>query len=107
MRGIDLRSNRLLVCWVGAALAAASCDAAPPELAEPPDVILVLIDTLRADHADPQARAQTLTPNLDRLASEGVRFAAVIAPASRLDVCAELLYKLLMEISPPVGMLLS
>ncbi len=40
-----------------------------------PNVLLVVIDTLRADRLGCQGGARDLTPNLDRLAAEGVRFA--------------------------------
>ena len=41
----------------------------------PPDVLLVTIDTLRADRLGSYGHAQARTPVLDRLAKEGIRFA--------------------------------
>jgi arylsulfatase A-like enzyme/Flp pilus assembly protein TadD len=38
------------------------------------NVILITIDTLRADHVSCYGDSQVATPNIDRLASEGVRF---------------------------------
>jgi arylsulfatase len=43
-----------------------------------PNVILVTIDTLRADYVHCYGNATMLTPTLDRLASEGVRFSNLI-----------------------------
>jgi arylsulfatase A-like enzyme/cytochrome c-type biogenesis protein CcmH/NrfG len=48
-------------------------------LAKRPNVVLVTIDTLRADHVGCYGRAQALTPTLDGLAARGVRFATAVA----------------------------
>ncbi len=42
--------------------------------ADPPDVILVTIDTLRADHVGCYGYASAQTPTIDALARSGVRF---------------------------------
>ena len=39
-----------------------------------PNVILISIDSLRADHVGCYGYARPTTPNLDRLAAEGLRF---------------------------------
>ena len=64
--------TRLLL--LGAALAA--CSPAPPQR-----VVLVSIDTLRADHLGSYGHAEARTPVLDDLAARGVRFEHAIAPA--------------------------
>jgi arylsulfatase A-like enzyme len=46
-----------------------------------PHVVVVLIDTLRADVVGAYGDRTGLTPNLDRLAGEGVRFADLSAPS--------------------------
>ena len=61
----------------GAALAAAC--ARPP--ARPPDVILVSIDTLRADHLGCYGYALPTTPNLDAFRRDAVLFSQTIAAA--------------------------
>ena len=49
----------------------------PPS--DKPDVILVSIDTLRADRLSAYGETRALTPEIDRLASEGVVFDRVLA----------------------------
>jgi arylsulfatase A-like enzyme len=45
-------------------------------------VVLVSIDTLRADHLSSWGYARPTSPQIDRLAAQGVRFARAEAPAS-------------------------
>jgi arylsulfatase A-like enzyme len=45
-----------------------------------PNVLLVTIDSLRADHLGSYGYPKARTPNMDRLAAEGVRFARAYAP---------------------------
>jgi arylsulfatase A-like enzyme len=47
-----------------------------------PNVVLVSIDTLRADHVGCLGYERDTTPSLDRLAGEGVLFSQAFAPAS-------------------------
>ena len=44
-----------------------------------PDVVLVSIDTLRADHLGVYGRSPTITPEMDRIAREGVVFTRGLA----------------------------
>lgn len=46
-----------------------------------PNIVLITIDTLRADHVGSYGDRDAATPTLDALARAGVRFADVIAPA--------------------------
>jgi arylsulfatase A-like enzyme/Tfp pilus assembly protein PilF len=67
---------------VAAALALAAlcaCGGSAPDA--PRRVVLVTIDTLRADHVGCYGAAGADTPTLDRLAAEGVRFETAISPA--------------------------
>jgi len=48
----------------------------------PPDVIVVLADTLRADRVGPAEGRPSLTPFLDRLAESGVVFSKAYSPSS-------------------------
>lgn len=47
----------------------------------PPNLLLVTIDTLRADHTSLHGYARDTTPNLRRLASDGVQFDSAYAPS--------------------------
>jgi choline-sulfatase len=75
---------RLLRAAVVLLLAATACNrvdlAAAPEM-ERPSVLLVTIDTLRADHVGAYGAVAAETPVLDRLAAEGRRFATAISSA--------------------------
>src|SRR5262245_20957245 len=46
-----------------------------------PSVILISLDTLRADHMGVYGYERPTTPNLDRLASESIVFEHAFAPA--------------------------
>ncbi len=51
-------------------------------MSDPRDVILVTIDSIRADHCSWWGYERETTPTLDRLADEGLVFETAIAPAS-------------------------
>ncbi len=53
-----------------------------PENAVQPDVLLVSIDSLRADHLGCYGYLRDTSPRLDRLADEGVRFDTVVSTTS-------------------------
>jgi arylsulfatase A-like enzyme len=76
---------RLLVPLVIVA-AALACNRSPatshPRSAERPDVVLVVIDTLRADHLGSYGYGRAQTPKLDALAARGTRFAAAHSATS-------------------------
>jgi arylsulfatase A-like enzyme len=59
------------------ALGAAACGEAPP----PTSILLVTLDTTRADRIGCYGRAQAGTPALDALAARGVRFERALTPA--------------------------
>ena len=64
-------------------LALAACQAAPPPKAPavPPSVLLVTIDTLRADRVGAYGDRDARTPHLDALAQAGLVFERAYAPA--------------------------
>lgn len=72
---MSARCSRLGALLLAALLGA--CRAAPRR----PDVVLVVIDTLRADRVGRHGRAASLTPTLDALAAQGTLFENVIAQA--------------------------
>ena len=47
-----------------------------------PNLILISLDTVRADHLSSYRYPRATTPNLDRLASQGVLFENAVAPSS-------------------------
>lgn len=63
------------------ALAAAAPFGCARERSGPSRVVVVTIDTLRADHLGSYGNAHARTPVLDGLAREGVRFDAAFSPA--------------------------
>jgi arylsulfatase A-like enzyme len=56
--------------------------ALPPSRPGAPNVLVVVIDTLRADHVSAYGYSRPTTPNIDDLAKEGVLFENAIAPSS-------------------------
>jgi len=69
----------LRAVWVAAALALAGACAAPP--AQAPAVVLIVLDTTRADHLSCYGYERETTPQFDRLAAEGQRFEQAFAQA--------------------------
>lgn len=66
----------LLCCLVACASSAGSA-----QTRMPPDVFLVTIDTLRADHVHCYGDQNVETPALDSLAKDGIRFAQAFTPS--------------------------
>ncbi len=56
--------------------------ALPTAAAGSPNVLVIVIDTLRADHVSAYGYPRPTTPNLDRLAQHGVLFENAISPSS-------------------------
>ncbi len=61
-----------------------------------PNIVLISLDTVRADHLSPYGYTRPTTPNLDRLAGKGVLFENAVAPtswtlASHASILTELL----------------
>jgi len=63
------------ILWLGIAMPGACIwGHAAPARKSPPDVFLITIDTLRADHVGCYGYRQIETPALDALAADGIRF---------------------------------
>src|SRR5258708_38642434 len=76
------RRSPAAVCGVAAmAVAAAGARVRPQAPAPPPNVLLITLDTVRADRLGAYGYAKAATPALDRLAREGVRFADATSQA--------------------------
>jgi arylsulfatase A-like enzyme len=54
----------------------------PPATPGAPNVLVMVVDTLRADHVSSYGYGRPTNPNFDRLAQQGVRFENAIAPCS-------------------------
>ncbi len=54
---------------------------APPSTAERPNVLLIVLDTVRADHMSCYGYGQETTPNIDRFAAEAQVFTNCLSPA--------------------------
>src|SRR5271154_5472123 len=68
----------LAVCWlVSATVGAGQAQKKAPQ----PDVFLITIDTLRADHVHCYGYENIQTPALDGLAKDGVRFTQAFTPS--------------------------
>lgn len=65
----------------GAALAMGLLGGCSPDEGSPPNLALVLVDTLRADHTSLYGYERPTTPELERIASEGVVFERHLANA--------------------------
>src|SRR5437868_6418890 len=71
---MPMTARKIILCLVllsSGALASTSA----PEATSQPDVFLITIDTLRADHVHCYGYDHVQTPALDSLAHDGVRFA--------------------------------
>ncbi len=74
-------SARAILGWLAAGITLAACSGGEP--ARPrPDVLLLVIDTLRADRLGCYGYGRPTSPNLDRLAAEGVLFERASAQSS-------------------------
>ena len=79
-----VRALRLLIATLAVVVAAPL--ARPASLVtsdgEKPNVLLITVDTLRADHLGVYGYARPTSPELDRLAREGVVFTDAVTPVS-------------------------
>lgn len=57
-------------------------EAASEAHAQAPNIVFIVLDTVRADHLSSYGYSRSTTPNIDRLARQGVLFENAIAPAS-------------------------
>jgi arylsulfatase A-like enzyme len=54
----------------------------PPAAASAPNILVIVVDTLRADHLSSYGYPRQTSPNLDRLAQQGVSFQNAISTSS-------------------------
>lgn len=74
-----MRGLAFAAAVVAAGLGSSSCAPEPVR----PNVLLITIDTLRADRLSAAGYARATTPNLDRLAAEGLRFTHAETPRAK------------------------
>jgi len=74
---MTLRRLTILLLLSLLAFSASACGKA-----KQPPIVLIVIDTLRADHVGAYGYARSTTPALDAFAKQGVRFTHTYAPAS-------------------------
>src|SRR6202521_1641317 len=72
-------AKRLIILWVIGVASLSAQSARKPT--SQPDVFLVTIDTLRADHVHCYGYGFIQTPALDSLAKDGIRFALAFTPS--------------------------
>jgi arylsulfatase A-like enzyme len=65
--------------WTDETIAVRKLPSAPQSS---PNVLVIVLDTLRADHLSSYGYARTTSPEMDRIASHGVLFENAIAPCS-------------------------
>jgi arylsulfatase A-like enzyme len=68
-----------IASWVSERSATSRLPAAQPDA---PNVVVIVVDTLRADHLSSYGYFRPTSPNLDRIAQQGVLFENAIAPSS-------------------------
>lgn len=71
-----MKAARILICWL-----AASAPFMAAQALKKPEVFLVTIDTLRADHVHCYGYESIQTPALDGLARDGIRFSEAFTPS--------------------------
>jgi len=71
-----------LVAALSCLVVAAGCRGGEPALGPRPDILLISLDTLRADRLSCYGYERATSPVIDGFAAEGVRFANVHAPSS-------------------------
>lgn len=77
-----IRIRWLLVIALHGVIASVACSASEKPPTGPPNVLMIVVDTLRADRLSSYGDERGLTPFLDGLAVRGVVFANAYAPSS-------------------------
>ena len=68
--------------WLAPLVVSVAVVACSPAREEPPNVVLLIVDTLRADKLGCYGFPADVSPEIDALAAQGVLFEHVVAPSS-------------------------
>lgn len=79
-RGAMTNAGRIAICAIAILGCCLACGDGPQTTT--PDVLLVSIDSLRADHIGCYGYPRDTSPTIDRLADQGVRFETAVSTAS-------------------------
>jgi arylsulfatase A-like enzyme len=80
--GVGLAAAGLVLASAGVVVLVSSKPAQPPARPGAPNVLLISIDSLRADHLGCYGYRRDTSPSIDRLAREGALFRTVVSPTS-------------------------
>jgi arylsulfatase len=83
MRVTSRRTRASILFALGPLIAPLACSSPGPTEVPPRNLVLVTIDTLRADHLGCYGYFRETTPNLDRLAAESIVFDRCFAPIAQ------------------------
>jgi arylsulfatase A-like enzyme len=83
--GVAARCERVRALWEASPDATDAGGSAPTDAARPHAIVLLTLDTTRADHLSGYGYRRTTSPVLDRIAREGVRFESAISPMPTTD----------------------
>ncbi len=79
-RGRSPLSLLLLICSIASACGSQEADPVVQYDGTPPNLVLITLDTTRADHLGPYGYFRDTTPELDKFAAESLMFERCIAP---------------------------
>ena len=74
--------SSLMALWIVGCCVSTHAEDRVPTPARPPNVVFIMVDTLRSDHLGCYGYRRATSPNIDRLASEGVLFENCYSAAS-------------------------
>jgi choline-sulfatase len=85
-----MRRALVIAALLFLAFAAGFSDAPLTDSGGPPDILIVTVDTLRFDHLSINGDPRPITPRIDRLLSQGVRFtqARTVEPLTSPALCS-------------------
>src|SRR5688500_2192101 len=85
-----MRSGLVIAAVLFLPLAAGISHSSPTASGRPPDILIITVDPLRFDHLSINGDPRPITPRLDALLSQGVRFtqARTVEPLTSPALCS-------------------